>query len=235
MTRSLNGSLTVLTGRVTVFGRHTDSKGLSMKNKFNIELLRFLSDALQKPVPKREHGLYSSVIRHAARDGWVSFADIEDIICETDPRLYGVNTKGLAEALEIPVRSFFPRPRSTEKNVFGYSGFEIADAAALLIAMRRFGFSIDPQPLVDLSRPALKKKINLNEAELTVFWFQKERDRFAGFTIGADDKPPRDLRQIEFVTETGHRVELCVNQDENPWLLSVLPPKRSRKRLKEAA
>lgn len=200
-----------------------------MRNKFDLKLLSFICEALQKQVPKRQHGLYPSVVRNVTREGWVSFADIEDVICETDPRLYGLEMNGLAEAFEIPVRSFFSRPKAGEKEVYGSSGFELSDAAALLISLRRFGFSVDPQPLVDLALPQLKKKPTLNEAELLVYWFRKERDRFSGFTVQANDERPRELRTIEFVTETGHRIEIVFNQSDHPWLLTVLPPKRSKR------
>jgi hypothetical protein len=200
-----------------------------MKAHLSVGLLKFLADALQKPMSKRENGLYSSVLRHAEREGWVSFADIEDIICETDPRLYGINTADFASASEIPVRSFFPRPRQADKTVLGYTGFAVPDAAALLISLRRLGFSIDPQPLVDLALPAIRSRSHLTESELSVFWFNKEKDRFSGFSIGAIDDRPRDLTITEFVTETGYRIELCSNQDGNPWLLSVQSPKRRRR------
>ena len=206
-----------------------------MKNKFDLTLLRFLCEALQKPVPKREYGLYPSVLRNVAREGWVSFADIEDIICETDPRLYRMSTIDIAAALEIPIRSLFPRPKASEKTVWGYAGFEPADAAALLIWLRRFGFSVDPQPLVDLILPDIRKRTTLNESELSVFWFRKERDRFGGFTVQADTDRPQSLRTINLVSETGYQVEICLNQEDDPWLLSVGAPKRSWKRSIETA
>lgn len=201
-----------------------------MKNKFDLELLSFICEALQKPIPRREHGLYAYVVSNVIREGWVSFADIEDVICETDPRLYGLELKGLAEALEIPTRMFFPRPSAGEKEAYGYSGFELPDAAALLISLRRLGFSVDPQPLVDLVLPQLKTKPTFNDAELSVYWFRKNRDRFSGLTVQADDERPQALRIIDLVTENGNRVEICLNQHERPWLLTVLPPQRPKAR-----
>ncbi|MBX9576384.1 MAG: hypothetical protein K2X07_12185 [Caulobacteraceae bacterium] len=199
-----------------------------MKTKFDPTLLAFLCDALQKPLPKKEHGLYASVLRHAAREGWVSFADIEDILCETDPRLYRIDLRSLSEAFQIPERAFFPRPRMKDTQVFGAQGFMAADAAALLIALRRFGFSVEAQPLVDLVMPQIKAQVSLTEAELSVFWYRQEKDRFAGLMVQADGPRPQSLDARKFTTETGYQIEIQIDQDGNPWTLTVLRPKRVR-------
>jgi hypothetical protein len=122
------------------------------------------------------------------------------------------------------MRPIYRRPPYRVKECFGLQSLATIDVAVLLIQMERLGFEIDPITLAEPIAERLKKNSHLNDAELTVFWYQRERNKNAPVTLVVDPKTIGD-KAAEIRTRTNYRVELWKGPDGRPTMLQSFAPK----------
>jgi hypothetical protein len=90
--------------------------------------------------------------------------------------------------------------------------------------MERLGFEIDPSLLVTLVSRQLKMRSHLNDAELSIFWYQRERHKKCPVVLVADPSSI-GIKVDEIKTRANYRVELWAAADGRPAMLQSFAPK----------
>ncbi len=159
--------------------------------------------------------------------GFIYFHDIEDYICSTESRGSSrLNSliKSLIEYYEIPLRNVYHKPRFAYSSSSGHEAIEIFDAAALLINLEDLGFRLNLTPLVKRLARKLKNKTMLTESELSVWGYEKLKDR-AQVKIRSDiEIGPSIWNEETFKSPTGHRYK-AVSVKGELYRLEVKGPK----------
>ncbi|WP_139092995.1 hypothetical protein [Pseudomonas sp. AU11447] len=158
--------------------------------------------------------------------GMAYMIDLEDHISSTERRgdyRLSYLLEELAKYNNIPLRNFFSKPRFANGSSSGYSGLPIFDAVALIIILEDLGFRVNPKPLATKLAKTLKTKEILTESELSVWCYEKQRNR-GKITLRSDINIMSGPWQEErFKGAYGHRYKLTL-VDEKPYRLEATGP-----------
>lgn len=74
----------------------------------------------------------------------------------------------------VEAETLFWRPRATASRASGGLGLSLMALAALAVHLARWGFALDPTPLVEAATPTIKGKKLLTRHELDLLWWPRE-------------------------------------------------------------
>ncbi|TKV70371.1 C2H2-type zinc finger protein [Rhizobium sp. AU243] len=195
--------------------------------QIDAETIEAIWRALQKAAPAGSRRTNAMDERIAA-SGWASAVDLEDYLLSQDRRLDPpavVDPKVLAEALGLPFRSVFPRPRRRTDDVSGYDMLSAADTAALCIWLERLGFRIDVADLCARVRPRLDATTHLTDEEISVLFYEANRHRLPPVTLSGPHREWRGMTTSRFKTSSGYRLEYVFDDDGRALRLTARSPK----------
>jgi hypothetical protein len=171
---------------------------------------------------------YLSVVEQ----GWGAGYDIDDLLWETDGRAQRAfratdSLKFVRDECSINFETRFEGPFRRDGYVYGTPSMRAADIANLLVQIERFGFSVEPNLLVDALRPKLLKERYLTNSELTVVWYAKQKHGFQPVNLW--EPAARPTESVTIYTASGYRATALL-QDDVATALRVDPPKKQQKR-----
>lgn len=194
------------------------------------ETLTDLLSALQRPTPRKS--LYiKSQIKRVISDGWSSQSNIEDLLLGLDGRLnpYGFGeVQSLASMFHLPWVDVANKPHKRASGVMLTQALSAYDVANMLINLERFGFSIDPEPLVTALLPAVEQMKVVTSSQLSVLWYLSQRHRGEPVVVktGSDIPVAHDPA---WKTPTGYRVQSWRNRDGRLISVEIHAPKFRRR------
>lgn len=83
--------------------------------------------------------------------------------------------QSLCPLVGIAVETLYWRPRARANHASGGPGLSLAAVATLAVYLERWGFEIDPEPLVDAALPVIRAKTLITQHELDLLWWKQER------------------------------------------------------------
>lgn len=199
-----------------------------MPAKLPVDVLKKLVELLkEQATPPKERKFLLPQEQDFIASGFIYFHDMEDYICSTENRgSYRLSSliKALIEYYDIPLRNVYQKPRFAYSSPSGHEAIEIFDAAALLINLEDLGFQLSLAPLVKRLARKLKNKNVLTESELSVWSYEKLKDR-AQVTIRSDvEMAPGLWNEDVFKSATGHRYK-AISTKGKLYKLEVKGPK----------
>ena len=109
-------------------------------------------------------------------DGGAPGFRVEDWMIEAGlPWDLAANWRDLCPLAEIAPELLFWRPAARDKAASGGPGLPLAKVATLAVHLARWGFEIDPTPLVEAAIPGIKAKRMIGQHELDLLWWRRER------------------------------------------------------------
>ena len=81
----------------------------------------------------------------------------------------------LCPLVGIAVETLYWRPRARANHACGGPGLSLTAVATLAVHLARWGFEIDPAPLVEAAIPGIKAKRMIGQHELDLLWWRRER------------------------------------------------------------
>lgn len=203
--------------------------------------VRFIS-ALHNALARRETGPASAsagrIVQRALADGWITPFEIENLLIETDCRLWQIQPRELLRVFGIGVQHVFERPTRGACDAEGVERVSVVDLALLMICLERCGLAVDPFPLCQALAPTLGAKRLLTGPELHVYWRAQRRPdgvlqiSSPKLTIGCGDG---------FTTPAGYTVRAfyesepecdCGEERSDVSMLTIAPPATSTKAAK---
>lgn len=125
------------------------------------------------PMPRPRPARVEAVI---IADGAAPGFRVEDWLVESGlPWDLATHWEKICDLAGIRVETLFWRPAARAKHASGGPGLFLVDIAALAVHLARWGFEIDPAPLVAAVRPMLKAKKLVTQHELDLLWWERER------------------------------------------------------------
>lgn len=171
------------------------------------------------------------ILKAAARDGWVGMIKAETVLIASE---FGMPTGDLRTTLKlfgVTPQPVYRRPGARVTGLSGSDRIAVADFADVLMQVERLGFDTDPATLCEALRPSLQAKAFLTNAEVSVYWHDRERHRCEPVMIGTGPNLiiGRDVTTLH--TVTGYRVDLYQGSDSQPTdLVATAPRWRPRRR-----
>lgn len=109
-------------------------------------------------------------------DGGAPGFRVEDWMIEAGlPWDLSAHWQALCPLAEIEPELLFWRPAARDKAASGGPGLTLSQVATLAVHLARWGFEIDPAPLVEAALPAIKAKRMISQHELDLLWWRRER------------------------------------------------------------
>lgn len=178
-------------------------------------------EAIWKGITRQEKQKPERVARIIKR-GCVLSYEIEDYLL--DVGIWCTDWRRVLEAMCCKQVTLLRRPRANQSETWGSEGLALTGMAMLMIELQIHGIAADPQPLVDVLRPALAKQEYLTNEELRIYWHKREHQKmFTTLTAdGAIEKPAR------FTTPVGYKCVLDNNPD-GKGVLFVAGPRTFKK------
>lgn len=173
----------------------------------------------------------AKILKAGARDGWIGIIEAETVLMASG---FGIPTGNLRETLKlfgVAPQSVFRRPGSRVTGLTGGDRVAVADFAEVLMRVERLGFDTASAMLCEALRPSLRAKTFLTNAEVSVYWHDRERHRCEPVMIGTGPNlvSGRDVTTLR--TATGYRVDLYQGSDGQPTdLVATAPRWRPRRR-----
>lgn len=99
------------------------------------------------------------------------------------------------------------------------------DAANFLISMECLGLSVDPEPLVEMLLPTVKKTQRITDSELSVLWYSRERHKRVPLSLRSPGELPETKEIKELITATGYKAKCWFDIDDQPFIMEVCAPK----------
>jgi hypothetical protein len=193
-------------------------------------LISALWDALNAPPPNNH--IPNMAIKSIVKTGWAAGYQVGDVLEAMDrrvsDRLDSDALQKLSTALALPWRQVYSRPSARSTLATGSIMIAATDLAKLLINLEKLGFAIDPLPLVEALRPAFVKKTYLNESELAVFWFKRERHKSPPIDLISAVAEDRDSTKLTIKrSTTGYTAAYRANK--NGAISLIVDPPRHRR------
>lgn len=109
-------------------------------------------------------------------DGGAPGFRVEDWMIEAGlPWDLSAHWQDLCPLAEIAPELLFWQPAARDKAASGGPGLPLAKVATLAVHLARWGFEIDPTPLVEAALPSIKSKRMISQTELDLLWERRER------------------------------------------------------------
>ena len=139
-----------------------------------IALVRGLGRAAELgPRAKARQYPTQEVIIH---DGGAPGFRVEDWLIEAGlPWDLAAHWQDICPLAEIQVETLFWRPAARSNSASGGPGLALVGVAALADHLARWGFVIDPAPLVEAALLSVKAKKLISQHELDLLWWSRER------------------------------------------------------------
>ncbi|WP_169041869.1 MULTISPECIES: GNAT family N-acetyltransferase [Sphingomonadaceae] len=199
-------------------------------NRIDPAQLKAIWQALQEAPPMRSSFSARAILKRIADEGWLHEFELDDLAYACEPRTRGFRTgfdlKALSEALGYRWVTTYDRPRMRSVGAVGGATLASADAAAFLLDLETLGFAFDPWPLIERIRPAIAEQKRVTNAELTVFWAPKMKDR-QSVTLVAEDMWHRG-KLLKGKLASGRRYEAWLGPDGAVLRLEVKGPKHRK-------
>lgn len=182
-------------------------------NHLEQRALQALLKGLQQARPTNITPKARSRANEIARDEIISTQCFETWLDQLDVKLGGMvfdmNVENLIKVLKIKTISRYQRPRSDEKEVYGSNGLRIADFAAALIQLNRFGFDTHPEVFIEPLLGSIKKSRFVDQSELDCLWFDREQKKFTFQKTFYDAVTEiQNSRQENFTMSNGTKVSV---------------------------
>jgi hypothetical protein len=194
------------------------------------DTLADLLSSLQRPTPRKSFSI-NSQIKRIISDGWSSRSDIEDLLLGFDGRLcpYGFgDVESLTSMFHLPWVDVADKPHKRTSGVMLTPALSVYDVASMLINLEKFGFSIDPEPLVTALLPKVEKMKVVSSSQLSVLWFSSQRHRGEPIVVKAGSGIPA-AHDPALKTPTSYRVQPWRDREGKLIFLEIHAPKFRRK------
>ena len=190
----------------------------------NQELLTAIWERLNLPVPQRYNLEAASRIAAGIVDsGRCLRCELEDMLEAFDSRLYDLDVWAVADYLDAPRRTMYPKPRFLNARAGGQVAITAADAAGVLIFLEQIGFAVDPSDLVEKTLPSLGQKPYLTACESDVFWYQRKNGRQL-VELRCAARQPGPLGEKSLKTTRGVRLRAILSGGQ-PYVLYAKGPR----------
>lgn len=188
------------------------------------ELLSSIWERLNRPPPRwRNVAGATKITTDIARSGRCRRVDLEDMLEAFDGRLYDLDVWALADYLDAPRRTVFPKPRSMTAANMGSEAITAADAAGILIFLEQIGFEVEPSILVDTVLPRLENKANLTGCELDILRYPTQNGRHY-IEIRCQSRGAGRLDEQSLRTARGIRIRAILANGQ-PYVVRVKGPR----------
>lgn len=177
---------------------------------------------------RRCQSAVDEIVRETAKMGYVNLLEAETVIRASGLDVPIHDTEALLGVFGVPQQFVYPRPRSRVKALWGTPMIAAVDMARLMIVLERMGLPIDPAPLCDALRPALKAKAFLTSPEIAIYWHPSERGRGESVEVAIGSEMTWCKPSEKRVTATGYRASLFRDGDGRPKAVEIEPPRRMR-------
>ena len=138
-------------------------------------------------------------------DGGAPGFRVEDWMIEAGlPWDLSAHWQDLCPLAEIAPELLFWRPAARDKAASGGPGLTLSQVATLAVHLARWGFEIDPTPLVEAALPSIKSKRMISQTELDLLWWRRERDGMRDI-IMFNAPIPAELRGVIDNLPSGYR------------------------------
>ena len=138
-------------------------------------------------------------------DGGAPGFRVEDWMIEAGlPWDLSAHWQDLCPLAEIAPELLLWRPRARDKAASGGPGLTLVKVATLAVHLARWGFVIDPSPLVEAALPGIKAKRMIAQHELDLLWWRRERDGMRDI-IMFNAPIPAELRGVIDNLPSGYR------------------------------
>ena len=188
-------------------------------------ILRSLQMPPDDPQTGHAEHLYHRILekRHASR------LDVEDIFYCACRQLSSIDMEITVERwckiLSIPTRNYGELPRNFEDGASLHLGLDPVDLAEMMILLEGIGYSIDPRPMIVQLTPSLASHPYVNESEIGVLWYERERHKSYPIQLSCGQDSARNTdRYTAFQTRTGFTVDVQWNEGDAPVELTVTAP-----------
>ncbi|WP_342111264.1 hypothetical protein [Methylobacterium sp. SI9] len=147
---------------------------------------------------------------------------------------FGLPTGDLRTTLKlfgVDPQPVYRRPGTRVLGLAGSDRIAVADFADVLMQVERLGFDTASATLCEALRPSLQAKAFITNAEVSVFWHDRERHRCDPVLIGTGPNLVSGRQVTALRTATGYRVEFYQGSDGQPTdLVATAPRWRPRRR-----
>jgi hypothetical protein len=186
--------------------------------------------ALKSPIVPCRTSVAAKLADKFLDQNWADIGDIQDMVWALEGRFADQQIGNLIRALNIPMRPIYQRPPHTQHQCIGVQSLTVADVAWLLILLERLGFELDPTILVVPLARRLKKSKHLNDAELSILWYERERLRNAPVELFTHPTAIGSQSE-ELTTRAKYRLELWKDPNGVPMTLQSFAPKYRSQRV----
>ncbi len=139
-----------------------------------LALVRGLRRAAELGPRSKAHAFH--VQTEIIKDGGAPGFRVEDFLIEVGlPWDLAANWQSICPLAEIAPELLFWRPAARDKAASGGPGLTLSQVATLAVHLARWGFEIDPTPLVEAAIPGIKAKRMIGQHELDLLWWRRER------------------------------------------------------------
>lgn len=189
--------------------------------------IKDIIDALRRPTAVSSKVRGSSKITTILKQGWAHGWLIEDLLHEQDSRLGWTifnSMKTLASKLDLTPRFAYLKPRHSDDEFAGYPALSATEVACALIWLERLGFHTDASLLCDALHKKLAAQTYVSDEELTALTYMNMRHKMAPVTVSVVPLPAPIEQTEEFETPSGYRVEIYMDDEQQPIMLQVHSP-----------
>lgn len=175
--------------------------------------MQALYKGLKKARPTSVSAKARKKAKELARDEIISTQSFETWLDQLDVNLGGMvfdmHVDNLIKILDIKTLSRYQRPRVRDKSAYAFRGVRMADFAAALIKLNRFGFDTHPEVFADPLLERIKKSRYIDESELTCLWYGQEQKKFSFHESFLDAETNiQDLVHEDFEMPNGTKVSV---------------------------
>jgi hypothetical protein len=184
--------------------------------------IRAIWDRLCDPSPP-SRGLRSYFTRRAAEaeSGWVGMSYIGDLLFHLDLRIDESELLGLAR---ISKEFVYYKPNRRDRRCSGFEHIRATDFAALLILLEKLGLPVDPEQLVALLLPEVKRNKLITSSQLGILWYGEERGKCDFELRGGEANVPLS-ESARIATPTGYTARLYHDPEWQAVQLNVVGPR----------
>jgi hypothetical protein len=182
-------------------------------------------------LPQRSSSFSREVWTAIRERGWAFSADLEDLGIALDRRLDGFEFRVLADALNLPFRCLFNKPRFVSSRPYGFDALSVVDVVAIFIFLEKCGFSIDSGQMVSDVLSQVSSSNYMTESEIDVFQYASTQHRTRLVLRSPESSVTAAPREnIVCRTSRGYRVEANVIGGA-PTLITIRGPKWRKERI----